>query len=255
MTDTHLFAATNEKLVGMNCDEGLQDVLTLIKANEPAPDVLLFTGDASQDNSIESFQRLNGYLTALQIPQYWIPGNHDELQRMESAVGPGNPCFQSSFSILNWRIVMLNSAVPGKVFGRLSGAELDFLRRSLAESGEDHVMVCLHHNPVPVAAEWLQQHCLKNPGELFEVLDQDSRVKVVLFGHIHHELEVRRKDVLYLGSPSTCIQFHPSKADFALEDVNPGYRWIDVHASGKIDTGIRRVVGKRYNVDFNGIGY
>ena len=115
VTDTHLFADTNEELVGMNCDEGLRDVIALIDDHEARPDALLFTGDASQDNSVESFQRLEASLQALAIPQYWIPGNHDELQKMQSALGPENPCFQCSVKFGNWRVILLNSSVPGKI--------------------------------------------------------------------------------------------------------------------------------------------
>jgi Icc protein len=117
------------------------------------------------------------------------------------------------------------------------------------------VLVCLHHNPVPVAAAWLQVHALKNPDELFAVLDADPRIRAVLFGHIHHELNIERNGVRYLGSPSTCVQFHPTSEDFALDALNPGYRWLDLHPDGTFHTGITRVTGKSYDVDFSGIGY
>lgn len=255
VTDAHLFSDSEEKLVGMNCEESLQDVLSLIQASEENPALVLFTGDASQDNSMASYQRLELSLCSLNLPQYWIPGNHDELQQMQSAIGPENPCFQSSFAVNGWRIILLNSSVPNHVYGRLAEAELLFLRRSLKECTEPNVMICLHHNPVPVAAGWLQHHALKNPADLFAEIDKDPRVRVILFGHIHHELRVERKGVCYLGSPSTCIQFHPSSNDFALDVLNPGYRWLDLYADGTFNTGIRRVTGKSYDVDFSGIGY
>lgn len=255
VTDTHLFADAEGVLVGMNCDEGLRDVLALVRKHEPDAAALLFTGDASQDNSRESYERLEAALSSLGLPQYWIPGNHDELPLLQAVVGPRHPCGHATFAQGNWRIIMLDSSVPDQVYGRLSSAELGFLRDSLATSSEPHVMVCLHHNPVPVAAAWLQRHCLKNPEDLFVVLDAEPRVRIVLFGHIHHELDQRRHGVRYLGSPSTCVQFHPSSADFALDDLNPGYRWLDLMPDGSVNTGVRRVEGKRYEVDFSGIGY
>lgn len=255
ITDTHLFAHAEGALVGMNCDEGLRDVLALVRANEAGARALLFTGDASQDNSPESYVRLEAALSDLGLPQYWIPGNHDEQHLLEQVIGPRHPCGHASFSSGNWRVIMLDSSVPDKVHGRLAAEELLYLRQSLLEAREAHVLVCLHHNPVPVAAAWLQQHCLQNPDELFAILDAEPRVRSVLFGHIHHELDVTRKGVRYLGSPSTCVQFHPTSADFALDDLNPGYRWLELMQDGAVKTGIRRVEGKRYNVDFSGIGY
>jgi len=255
ITDTHLFAHAEGALVGMNCDEGLRDVLALVRAHEHAAEVLLFTGDASQDNSAESYVRLEAALASLGLPQYWIPGNHDELPLLEQVIGRSHTCGQASFSVGNWLVVMLNSSVPDHVYGRLDEGELQFLRQILQHSREPHVLVCLHHNPVPVAAAWLQRHCLRNPEDLFAILDAEPRTRGVLFGHIHHELDVLRSGVRYLGSPSTCVQFHPASVDFALDDLNPGYRWLDLMPDGSIKTGVRRVEGKRYNVDFSGIGY
>lgn len=255
VTDAHLFGTVDEKLVGMNCEEGLQDVLLLVKTTEHKPALVLFTGDASQDSSTASYQRLELSLSTLGVPQYWIPGNHDELQQMQSALGSDNPCFHKSIQLGDWRLILLNSSVKGQVYGCLADDQLEFLRRSLQECTEKHVLVSLHHNPVPVAAAWLQHHALQNPDALFAILDTDPRVHVVLFGHIHHELDMQRNGVRYLGSPSTCIQFHPASYDFALDTLNPGYRWLDLNADGTVLTGIRRVEGKRYEVDFSGIGY
>jgi Icc protein len=255
ITDTHLYAHAEGELVGMNCDEGLRDVLALVRAHEPEAQALLFTGDASQDNSSQSYVRLEAALSSLNLPQYWIPGNHDELPLLEQVVGPRHPCGQASFSVGGWRVIMLNSSVPDQAYGRLAEGELQFLGNHLSQCREAQVLVCLHHNPVPVQAAWLQKHCLRNPDELFAILDAEPRVRAVLFGHIHHELDVQRNGVRYLGSPSTCVQFHPASEDFALDDLNPGYRWLDLMPDGTVKTGIRRVTGKRYPVDFSGIGY
>jgi 3',5'-cyclic-AMP phosphodiesterase len=255
VTDTHLFADTNDVLVGMNCEEGMRDVLALVREQEGAIVAALCTGDISQDNSQSSYRRFHDAVSQLGAAQYWIAGNHDEIPRMQQALGTGNACFARAFSLPGWRIVLLNSNVVGEVHGRLGPAELEFLDAELAASREQSVLVCLHHNCVPVAAAWLQQHALRNSDELFAVLDQYQHVKAVLFGHIHQELVHERKQVLYLGSPSTCIQFHPTSNEFKLDDINPGYRWLELFDNGELRTGIRRVTGKRYQVDFFGVGY
>jgi Icc protein len=41
-----------------------------------------------------------------------------------------------------------------------------------------------------------------------------------------------------MSSPSTCAQFQPSSDTFALDTRPPGYRWIDLHADGSIDTSV-----------------
>jgi Icc protein len=255
ITDPHLYADSNGVLVGMNCEEGLQDVLSLIRNEQSNLAAALCTGDISQDNSEASYQRFFDAVASLGIPQYWIPGNHDEVQIMKQAVSRDNPCFKRSFQLAGWRIVMLNTHVDGKVYGELNAQELRFLEQELIAAGHQHVLICLHHNCLPVDAAWLQNHALVNSDQLLELIDRHPQVRGVVFGHIHQEYERSRNSVKYLGSPSTCIQFHPSNNAFALDHRNPGYRWLELCSDGAIVTGVSRVKDKQYQIDFSGIGY
>jgi Icc protein len=250
-----LYADTADVLVGMNCEEGMRDVLSLIRRNEGPLVAVLCTGDISQDNSKASYQRFAEAVATLDAPQYWIAGNHDEVPKMKAAIGADDARFTRAFTLPGWRVIMLNSNVVGEVHGYLERGELDFLATELEACTDRNVLVCLHHNCVPVSAAWLQKHALKNSDDLFAILDAHAHVKAVLFGHVHQELVHERKQVLYLGSPSTCIQFHPVSDHFRLDDCNPGYRWLELFDNGEMRTGVKRVTDKRYPVDFSGIGY
>ncbi len=35
----------------------------------------------------------------------------------------------------------------------------------------------------------------------------------------------------------------------------PGYRWFDLHDDGSFDTGVNRVTGKEYVIDYKSAGY
>ena len=43
--------------------------------------------------------------------------------------------------------------------------------------------------------------------------------------------------------------------EFKLDTCNPGYRWLELTSDGELRTGIKRVAGKTYQLDFAGIGY
>lgn len=260
ITDTHLFTDAGRDLVGMNCEEGFHDVLDLVRSHEGRPpekglDAVLCTGDLSQDGSEASYRRFHAAAAVLGAQQYWIPGNHDDPAVMRRAVDDDTACLSGAFSLPGWHVVLLDSRVAGRVHGRLADTELLRLDAELQAAGERHALVCLHHNSMPVDAAWLQRHALQNSEALFEVLDRHRHVKAVVCGHIHQELWRERNGVPYLGTPSTCVQFHPTHDDFALHDVNPGYRWFELFPDGKLRTGIRRVEGKRYPIDFSGAGY
>lgn len=44
-----------------------------------------------------------------------------------------------------------------------------------------------------------------------------------------------------LGAPSTCVQFLPGAAHCAVDTRPAGYRWLDLHDDGRIDSGVRRL--------------
>lgn len=257
ITDTHLFASRTAYLLGMNCDESLTDVLELVSEQQSDVDLVLCTGDLVQDASVEGYKRLNMAISRFGSTQLWVPGNHDILENISVALGSDNECLNKSKIIGNWNIIMLNSCVEGMIHGHLSETELGFLDKELAQSQNQglNVLIGVHHNAVPIQSSWLQKHSLRNSEEFFSVIDQYSHVKAVLCGHIHQDLKEERKGVLMLGTPSTCIQFHPTSEDFKLDDLNPGYRWLELESDGSIKTSVERVTSKTYNIDFASNGY
>lgn len=257
ITDSHLFGDRERIFDGINTFETLKDVVDLIQRQQGSIDYLLCTGDLTQDSSIDAYRHFQEAVSILDAPQLWIPGNHDIRGPMQQVLQPDSPCLQRAVQLGNWRIIMLDSSVEGHVYGQLDQKELADLDLELADSARTgaFALVCVHHNCLPVSAAWLQQHSLKNSDAFFEVLDRYSHVKGILYGHIHQEFEAVRNDVRIMASPSTCIQFHPTNDNFTIDNKNPGYRWLELAADGGIVSGVERVAGKSYDIDFSSTGY
>lgn len=257
ITDSHLFGDRATLFDGLNTHDSLCDVVSLVRNQEDQIDLLLCTGDLSQDSSPQSYLNFIDALAPLNAPQLWIPGNHDIRRNMQQSLDKNSIHLKRSAQIGNWRIIMLNSNVEGHVYGLLDQKELADLDLELADSERSgaHVLVCVHHNCLPVQAAWLQQHCLKNADEMFSVLDTYDHVKGILYGHIHQEFNAVRNGVKVMATPSTCIQFHPTNDNFTIDNAQPGYRWLDLCADGTIESAVARVSGKSYNIDFSSTGY
>lgn len=257
ITDPHLFADESMELVGMNCQEGLEDVIELVKEHEEGIDCVLCTGDIAQDSSLEAYIRFAKHINELEAKQLWIPGNHDIIASMEQALSNKKDALEKTLRLGDWGIIMLNSCVEGHIYGMLSEQELEHLKSELElmQSEDRSVLIAIHHNPVPVNAEWLQNHSLQNTQEFFDIIDEYQNIRAVVFGHIHQDFKTSRNKVLMLGSPSTSIQFHPEHDYFSLDKENPGYRWLSLHGDGTLGTGVRRVVGKKYKLDISSKGY
>ena len=115
--------------------------------------------------------------------------------------------------------------------------------------------MCLHHQPVPVGCEWLDEQMVADARAFFEVLGRFPHVRAVLWGHVHQELDRRKDDLRLLCSPSTCVQFLPGQEDFAVDTLAPGYRWLELEPDGNVRTGVSRAESQHFPVDRRAPGY
>ncbi|MEO1144795.1 MAG: 3',5'-cyclic-AMP phosphodiesterase [Cyanobacteria bacterium J06638_22] len=241
LTDTHLFADEEAMMAGMQTVKSFQTIIERISTLPRRPDLVLLTGDLSQDESTKSYHRLRDAINALGIPAYAIPGNHDIIPVMTPILQGGQFRTGRSLQQQHWNLVLLDSVVPGQVAGRLAETELAFLDEQLAAHSILPALVTLHHPPCLINSTWMDDIGLLNAEEFFAVLDRHPQVKLVVFGHIHQKFEGERKGVRYLGAPSACVQFKPRSETFSLDETLPGYRLLTLHPDGQFDTVVKRV--------------
>lgn len=253
ITDSHLGVNHGDTLLSMNPDESLVDVLNLVNNQQEDIDLVLATGDIANDASLSAYQRfyttVSDYLLA---PFVWVPGNHDDHEMME-AILPDSK--HQVIDMGKWAILLLDSHVPGETHGNFSQPELNFLTQSLLANLDKFVLICFHHQPVPIGSQWMDRYIVQNAHSFWEVISPYSNVKGVLWGHVHQEFDEMYNEVKLMSTPSTCIQFAPEQKDFMVENTMPGYRWLELHDDGKIQTGVERVSTKDYGIDFDSRGY
>ncbi|GJM12194.1 MAG: 3',5'-cyclic adenosine monophosphate phosphodiesterase CpdA [Pseudohongiella sp.] len=258
ITDTHLYGVPSGTLLKMNTSETFGHVMELVKSNEKDIDLVLATGDIAQDASDQAYTNFLEIIATLNSPYRWIPGNHDNAAVM-TRIAEGTEANEKTAQLNNWLIVLLDSSILGQVHGKLAKSEINFLRSVLRAAEKDdsieHCLVTLHHNPVPGNSAWMKDIGLDNGEEFFETLKVSSKVRCVLYGHIHQELDFEHDGVRCLCTPSTCIQFKPSVTSFALDRVNPGYRTLQLFADGSIESEVKRVSGETFEADYNSPGY
>ncbi len=252
LTDAHLFADPAGTLLGLTTRDSLGHVIGQVRREQPRIDLLLCTGDLSQDASVASYQAFREMTSVFGAPMRWLPGNHDEA-RVMAEVAP--ELVQAVTDIGAWRIVMLDSAVVGATFGLLADDQLATLDEALATAGERHCLLCCHHQPVDIGCAWIAPIGLRNADELLLRLRSYPQVKALLWGHIHQEWDEVRDGIRFLATPSTCIQFAPHSEDFKVSEEQPGYRWLRLHADGRLETGVERVLDFEVKLDFDSPGY
>lgn len=243
LTDTHLFGSATGTLLGVSTEATLYDVIDLALARKGIPDAVILTGDLSQDESAQSYARLKELVSRLPCPKYSLPGNHDRPDVMGSvfAGGASEISGAKDFALGNWRLIMLDSTVAGQVGGMLSESELESLSRLLDEHRDEHVAVCLHHQPIEMQCRWIDAIGLANAGSFWSIIDSFANVRAVIWGHIHQQFDGRRNGVALMASPSTCVQFMPRTDDFQVDATPPGFRWFELYENGSLRTEVLRL--------------
>lgn len=258
ITDTHLYGTASGTLLKMNTHNSFEQVLNNIKDREKAIDLVLATGDIAQDSTPAAYKHFTKNIAGLNAPFRWIPGNHDSASVMNE-ISDGSTASEKTVRVNNWLILMLDTSVEGQVHGNLAPAELEFLQSSLnqaeLDNGIEHCLVCLHHNPVQGNAGWMKDIGLHNKDQFWSLLGDSQKMRCVVYGHVHQELDFVHQGIRCLCTPSTCIQFKPDVVNFALDQVNPGYRTLQLHEDGSIDSQVHRVEGEEFEVDYSSEGY
>lgn len=258
ITDTHLYGDADGTLLKMNTHDSFAHVLDIVRKNEDGIDLILATGDIAQDASVSAYQHFLKNIEEFNAPYLWIPGNHDSARVMAEVAGDSGASGKEA-TINNWQILMLDTSIEGQVHGELASNELEFLGNGLAAIENDetieHCLICLHHNPVKGNAGWMKDIGLHNKDEFWALTKQSSKLRCVVYGHVHQELDYIHEGIRCLCSPSTCIQFKPNVVNFALDQINPGYRTLQLHEDGSIDTKVLRVEGAVFEADYGSGGY
>ena len=244
ISDTHLHAAADSRMRGVTTYATFLSVLEHAKRDRRWPvDAILATGDIVQDESRAGYERFRAALEPLGVPVYAIPGNHDDPKLMGEILMSGDFQLGGELRRDSWSVVLLSTFLAGEDAGGLGPARLQGLRQALAAHLGQHILVAMHHHPLPMGSAWLDGVALRDSSDFWQIIDRHRNVRAVICGHVHQAADRTRNDVRFLSTPSTCAQFLPGNEFFALDDRPPGMRWLELFADGRIETEVAWVPG------------
>jgi len=254
ITDTHLYADTERRLLGLNTLDCLRQVIGLVQATAWPIDMVLATGDLVHDASPAGYELASREFANLHVPVYALPGNHDIPAVMLDSLSSNGMTMPGVVDTAHWRLVMLDSVIPNAEGGHLSDHELAHLEQALSQQ-DKHTLVCLHHQPLPVGSRWIDTMALDNGDAFFDILARHPQVRGVLWGHIHQEYDQTRNGLRLLASPSTCVQFSHAADDFRVDEKPPGCRLLALLPDGSIHTEVLRLERYPNGIDLDSGGY
>ncbi len=190
ISDTHLRRVPSDAADAFSPDATLARTVDAVAAY--APDLVLLTGDISDDGSREGCERARDIIARLGVPIMATPGNHDVASVVSDVFGA-----MTATTVGGWHIVALDTVVPATESGRLTvtGA------LSAIDATDGPMMVALHHPPISRSTHpWFQ---LDGGGALVSALAERPHVRAVVSGHLHEAFDVYLGHVAYIGCPSS----------------------------------------------------
>jgi 3',5'-cyclic-AMP phosphodiesterase len=234
-SDPHLFGTAEGALRGVATLPALKATMAHAERYFRAPDALLLTGDLVQDDA-GGYALLRATFESSRVPVYCLPGNHDIPESMNATLSGAPFQVGGEFIAAGWLVVMLDTWKANSAGGRLGEPQLANLESLLARHPDLHVLLCLHHHPLPMESRWLDKVGLEDAAAFLALIARSPQVRGVLWGHVHQSLDRFLNGVRFMASPATCAQFLPRSADFALDRRPPGYRVLELLEDGSIAT-------------------
>lgn len=257
ITDLHLSshvpAAANDTSSEVAvCQYSFAAIIKQALSKEIRCDLIIVTGDLVNKVEPAIYDHIFAVLKNTGIPFACIAGNHD----VTDETGKDLPFYQRTLIARDadprllsrhliesehWQLLLLDSSITGKVEGKITATDIDWVREQLA-SCPKHALIALHHHVLPVDSNWIDSHMAENAEEFWQHIAPFENLNVIIHGHTHQEQTRLHQGVAVYSTPSTCYQFKPFEDDFAYDkNMPPGYRWLQLANNGKVASWVERL--------------
>jgi len=227
ISDTHIALDTAD------ADQRMRDFASTIadiNALEPAPDVIVHTGDIVHNGRPDEYARAAATLAGARAPVYVMVGNKDDRANLREAFSTcgylaANPDFVA-YAIEDYpvRLIALDTLSPGRNKGDFCRARIRNLIDLIDAETTKPIAIFTHHPPfeVFVGPERFHFESREIMSRLRRALQHSGRVVAVFSGHVH------RAATGHVGSiPATvmtCIATTLRKGEYPAEmEARPIY--------------------------------
>ncbi len=164
-----------------------------INALDPAPDVIVHTGDIVHNGRSDEYARAAAILANARAPVYVIPGNKDSRTELRAAftargyLTPNSEFVQYAIDDYPVRLIALDTLHAGSNKGDFCPARARHLIEMIDAETTRPIAVLAHHPPfeVPVGPDPINFETPEMMARLREALQHAGRVIAVFSGHVH----------------------------------------------------------------------
>jgi Icc protein len=236
LSDTHLTGDGSRHRTGVDAAEALTGLLAHLEPLRRI-DLVVVTGDVADDGSAGAYRLARDLIGAFAsergAPAVFTTGNADDRDAFTEVLGSGHldldlrdravdavhsPERAAASAVDGVRLITLDTLVPGKVHGRISAAQLSWLRGLLAAPAPRGTVLAFHHPPIRFPNAVQEPPTLANPGDLADAI-AGTDVRVILSGHYHLQLAGRLGGAAVWTGPAVVNRRDLSCGDEAVRYV------------------------------------
>jgi len=173
--------------------------------NQMRPDVVLVTGDLTENGLMNEFKMAAKELKNLTAGKViYLSGNHDYRSTGYLLFKLFFP-FSQITEIGDAVLILLSSARPDRDDGEVGNRQNLWLERTLDKYKKKTKIVAIHHHIVPVPDTGADQITVVDAGDVLRSLNK-SKADLVLCGHRHRPWKWRVEDMLVVHAGSVSCE-------------------------------------------------
>lgn len=178
----------------------------------PKVDLVLITGDITNDFALSEAEHAEFLLSKLNCPFYIVPGNHDDRKILNSVFGD-KTCPLSDDGFINFvideydvRLIGVDSIKVGSAGGELCQKRLDWIRAQLEEETNKPTIIFMHHPPIKCSVLETDIDGFDGAEQFGEIVVRHSNIEAIICGHTHLPTHSRWRNTIVSTAPSTGMQ-------------------------------------------------
>lgn len=205
ISDTHLRARPNTPA---DKDPDASLLASIDAVRHVDADLVLLTGDLSDDGSLAALQRVRDIVGVMSAPILAAAGNHDDVDNVRTVFGTAD-----TVEVGSWRVLAVPSVIPGQEHGSV---DVDAMTRRLDAVDERPTLVAVHHPPrSPSTHPWFR---LIGAEQMLAALVARPHVRAVVSGHLHEAFDRHHGGLELCGAPSSYYAIIHTGDDYRLVD-------------------------------------
>jgi 3',5'-cyclic AMP phosphodiesterase CpdA len=236
ISDIHLAKDNKAKNFHNHCLENFEKTIEKLNNLPHLPDIVLITGDISNDGSKESFIQFRDYISKLKSPFLIVPGNHDEPEVIDEILGDlleknNQPEFNDGiyvysnpkFPLLIMGVSVFDKDYPG---GTIKEKSIKALDEELNSSKNIPSIIMFHQPPFKNGNSPFVDMPLKNADKFGDMIKNKRNIQAILCGHLHRYMVSKWNNQLVIASPATsahCELFIDYGNPFKITDEKPAF--------------------------------